>query len=121
MIWKRLPLIALPFLFTFVIQGQNPPNPNDPGPATEEAARSVYSVTGKVKRPKSYPLDKPTRVFDAINDAGGFLDASADKKDILIIRAGYRYHFNYDDYIKGKNKDSNRNIELMDGDEVHVD
>lgn len=77
-----------------------------------------YSVAGGVNHPGAYPLVVATRVFDAINLAGGFRDF-ANKKDILIIRSGgKRFHFNYNDFIKGKKVDLN--IELENGDTVIV-
>ena len=78
-----------------------------------------YSVTGEVKRPGDYPLIKnPTTVFEAINQAGGFLDTFANRSDILIIRGTQRLKFNYNDYVKGKNLD--KNVPLENGDTVIV-
>lgn len=79
-----------------------------------------YSVTGQVKRPGPYPLIGPTTVFDAINDAGGFLDNFSDQKHITVIRGDQRLPFNYKDYVAGKNKDKNKNIALENGDVVSV-
>jgi polysaccharide biosynthesis/export protein len=77
-----------------------------------------YSISGGVNRPGQFPLVVATKVFDALNLAGGFRDF-ANKKDILIIRAdGKRFHFNYNAYIKGKKLD--QNIELQNGDTVIV-
>jgi polysaccharide export outer membrane protein len=78
-----------------------------------------FSVIGEVKRPGTFSLVKdPTTVAEAIDQAGGFLDNFANKKDILIIRGKDRLHFNYSDYIKGKNLD--KNIPLQNGDHVYV-
>ncbi len=77
-----------------------------------------YTVTGEVNRSSAFPLVVAVHVFDAINIAGGFRDF-ANKKDILILRAdGKRFHFNYQDYVKGKNLD--KNILLENGDTVIV-
>ena len=77
-----------------------------------------YTVTGEVNRATAFPLVVAVHVFDAINIAGGFRDF-ANKKDILILRAdGKRFHFNYQDYVKGKNLD--KNILLENGDTVIV-
>lgn len=77
-----------------------------------------YTVTGEVTRPSAFPLVMAVHVFDAINIAGGFRDF-ANKKDILVLRAdGKRFHFNYQDYVKGKNLD--KNILLENGDTVIV-
>jgi polysaccharide export outer membrane protein len=77
-----------------------------------------YTVTGEVNRATAYPMVVAVHVFDAINLAGGFREF-ANKKDILILRAdGKRFHFNYQDYVKGKNMD--KNILLENGDTVIV-
>ena len=77
-----------------------------------------YTVTGEVNHPTAYPLVVAVHVFDAINIAGGFRDF-ANKKDILIVRTGgTRFHFNYQDFVKGKNLD--KNILLENGDTVIV-
>lgn len=77
-----------------------------------------YTVTGEVNRPSMFPLVVAVHVFDAINIAGGFRDF-ANKKDILILRSdGKRFHFSYQDYVKGKNLD--KNILLENGDTVIV-
>jgi len=77
-----------------------------------------YTVTGQVKRPGPYPLTRPITVFDAINDAGGFADAFSNQKNILIMRGTERLHFNYKDYVAGKNLD--KNIPLKNGDTIFV-
>ena len=77
-----------------------------------------YTVTGEVGRPSAYPLVVAVHVFDAINIAGGFREF-ANKKDILILRTdGKRFHFNYQEFVKGKNMD--KNILLENGDTVIV-
>jgi len=80
----------------------------------------TYSITGMVKRTGTFPLIKKTTVFDAINAAGGFSDVFANQKDILIIRGDQRFHFNYADYVKGKNDKKNKNIEIESGDTISV-
>jgi polysaccharide biosynthesis/export protein len=77
-----------------------------------------YTVTGQVARPGSVPLVRVTTVFEAINDAGGFRDAFANQKDILILRGKDTIHFSYKDYLKGKNRD--KNIALQSGDTIVV-
>ncbi|HLX42825.1 MAG TPA: polysaccharide biosynthesis/export family protein [Bryobacteraceae bacterium] len=77
-----------------------------------------YTVTGEVNRPNAYPMVVAVHVFDAINIAGGFREF-ANKKDILVLRGdGKRFHFNYQEYVKGKNVD--KNILLENGDTVIV-
>jgi polysaccharide biosynthesis/export protein len=79
----------------------------------------MYQVTGEVRRPGNFALIKnPTTVFEAINEAGGFLDNFADRKHIQVIRGTQRFPFNYDDYVRGKNLD--KNIPLQSGDTVYV-
>jgi polysaccharide export outer membrane protein len=77
-----------------------------------------YTVTGQVARPGAVPLVRATTVFEAINDAGGFRDAFANQKDILILRGKDRFHFSYKDYVNGKNRD--KNITLLNGDTIVV-
>jgi polysaccharide export outer membrane protein len=77
-----------------------------------------YTVTGEVMHATAFPMVVAVHVFDAINIAGGFRDF-ANKKDILILRTdGRRFHFNYQDFVKGKNMD--KNILLENGDTVIV-
>jgi polysaccharide export outer membrane protein len=83
-----------------------------------EVRSKKYTVTGQVKRPGSFPLVRTTTVFEALTDAGGFLDNFSNKKDILILRGKDTFHFNYNDYLKGKNRD--KNIPLQSGDTIVV-
>jgi protein involved in polysaccharide export with SLBB domain len=78
-----------------------------------------YTVAGGVKRTGSFPLIQATTVAEAINDAGGFLDAFSNKTDITILRDGKPFaHFNYNDYVKGKHPE--KNIFLQNGDTIYV-
>lgn len=77
-----------------------------------------YTVTGQVKRAGPYPLTRPITVFEAINDAGGFADSFSNQKNILIMRGTERLHFNYKDYVAGKNLD--KNIPLKNNDTIVV-
>jgi polysaccharide biosynthesis/export protein len=85
-----------------------------------EVRSKKYTVTGQVKRPGSFPLVRATTVFEALTDAGGFLDNFSNKKDILILRNSVKepFHFNYNDYLKGKNRE--KNIPLQNGDTIVV-
>lgn len=76
-----------------------------------------YTITGEIGRPGSYPLTAPTTVIDALTGAGGFRDF-ANRKKIVIIRGEERLKFNYNDVIKGKNRE--QNILLQDGDLIVV-
>jgi polysaccharide export outer membrane protein len=76
-----------------------------------------FYITGEVSRPGEYTLATPTKVFDALSNAGGFRDF-ANKKKIIILRGAERIKFNYQDILKGKNLD--QNILLENGDTVVV-
>lgn len=76
-----------------------------------------FFLTGEVNRPGEYPLVTPTRIFDALSNAGGFRDF-ANKKKIILIRGAERYRFNYQDVLRGKNL--GQNIFLENGDTVVV-
>ncbi|HLH44091.1 MAG TPA: polysaccharide biosynthesis/export family protein [Bryobacteraceae bacterium] len=83
----------------------------------QQVNSKMYTVAGEVNRPNKYPLLRETRVFDAINEAGGFKDF-ANKKDIIIVRGTQRLHFNYEDVKRGKKLE--QNIPLQNGDTVLV-
>ncbi len=76
-----------------------------------------FFITGQVFHPGEFPLVLPTRVFDALSNAGGFRDF-ANKKKIVIIRGAERIHFNYTDMLRGKNPE--QNIFLENGDTIVV-
>jgi len=76
-----------------------------------------FFITGEVNRPGEYSLATPTKVFDALSNAGGFRDF-ANKKKIVIIRGGERIKFNYQDILKGKSLE--QNILLENGDTIVV-
>jgi polysaccharide export outer membrane protein len=76
-----------------------------------------YYITGEINRPGSFPLVVPTRVLDALSNAGGFREFANTKK-IFVLRKGQRLKFNYKDVIKGKHDD--QNIFLENGDYIIV-
>jgi polysaccharide export outer membrane protein len=76
-----------------------------------------YYITGEINRPGEFALVVPTKIFDALSNAGGFRDF-ANKKKIIIIRGADRIKFNYLDIIKGKNLD--QNIFIENGDTIVV-
>jgi polysaccharide export outer membrane protein len=76
-----------------------------------------FYISGRVLKPGEYPLILPTRVFDALSNAGGFQDF-ANKKKITIIRGAERIRFNYADVLRGREQD--QNIFLENGDTVIV-
>jgi polysaccharide export outer membrane protein len=80
-----------------------------------------FFIQGEVNRPGEYKLVVPTKILEALVNAGGFRDF-AKQKDIVVIREDgattKRYHFNYKDVIKGKHLD--QNIFLKAGDIIVV-
>jgi len=79
-------------------------------------SRKFY-INGEVNKPGTYNLVVPTRVLEALVNAGGFKDF-ANKKDIRIVRGDKQLKFNYTKVIKGQNKDEN--IFLEPGDIIIV-
>jgi polysaccharide biosynthesis/export protein len=76
-----------------------------------------YYITGEVARVGEFSLVVPTRIFDALSNAGGFRDF-ANKKKIIIMRGSERIRFNYQDILKGKNLE--QNIFVENGDTIVV-
>lgn len=72
-----------------------------------------FYINGEVNRPGAFPLVVPTRVLEALTQAGGFRDF-ADLKNITILRKGERLKFNYKDVIKGKKAEQNIFVEAGD-------
>jgi len=88
----------------------------------QEVKSRTYSILGKVAKPGTYDLGKPTTVLEAIAAAGGFLDFAKESK-IYIIRpvsggANDTLPFDYKKVIKGHNPE--QNIELKNGDTIVV-
>jgi polysaccharide export outer membrane protein len=76
-----------------------------------------YFILGEVLKPGPNPLVVPTRVLEALVNAGGFKDFANTKK-IEIVRGNQRFKFNYKDVIKGKHTE--QNIWLEPGDIINV-
>ncbi len=80
-----------------------------------------YYIQGEVGRTGEFPLTVPTRILEALVNAGGFKDF-ANKKKIVIMRGScgrpQRLNFNYKDVIKGKHME--QNIYLNPGDIIIV-
>ncbi len=72
-------------------------------------SQRIY-VIGKVNGPGPYSLEPNMTVLQALAAAGGFAEW-ADEKNVLIVRREGRnenqMHFNYKDYISGKNMAQN--------------
>lgn len=77
-----------------------------------------YFVYGEVLRQGPYPLIEATTIMDALSEVG-FKDFANPKK-ITIKRGDTVFKFNYEDFRKGKNKSTNVNIELQNGDRIFV-
>ena len=76
-----------------------------------------YYIDGEVNRTGSFPLVSPTRVLEALSNAGGFKEF-ADKKHIRILRGNKTFPFNYNEVSKGKHQE--QNIYLDNGDHIIV-
>ena len=72
-----------------------------------------YFIEGEVGKPGEYKLVVPTRVLQALVNAGGFRDF-ANQKRITIMRGTKRFNFNYKRVISGKNQDENIFLEPDD-------
>ena len=88
----------------------------------QEVKSQTYIIVGKVSKPGSYDLGRPTTVLQAVAIAGGFLDFAKPGK-VRIMRhqeegPSETFYFNYNKVIKGKN--SEQNILLKNGDTIVV-
>nr|MDP9115072.1 SLBB domain-containing protein [Acidobacteriota bacterium] len=92
-------------------------NSPDVSVSLQAVGSKKFYITGEVSRPGEYTLATPTKVFDALSNAGGFRDF-ANKKKIIIIRGTERIKFNYQDILKGKSLE--QNIFLENGDTIVV-
>jgi polysaccharide export outer membrane protein len=77
-----------------------------------------YLINGEVNRPGEYPLVVPTRVFQALVNAGGFKDFANQKKITIIHDNNTRDYFNYKEVLAGKKLE--QNIWLQHGDIIVV-
>ena len=88
----------------------------------QEVKSQTYVVVGKVVKPGSFELGKPTTVLEAIAICGGFLDFAKSGKVKIIRRQGAgqseTLYFDYNKVIKGKNLE--QNVELRNGDTIVV-
>jgi polysaccharide export outer membrane protein len=85
--------------------------------SVQQVNSKKFYITGGVNKTGSYPLVLPTRVFDALSQAGGFREF-ANKHDIVIVRGDRRIKFNWDEVVKGKKLE--QNIFLENGDTIIV-
>ncbi len=88
----------------------------------QEVKSRTFVVLGKVVKPGSFELGKPTTVLEAIAIAGGFLDFAKASKVYIIRPRGNGFsetlHFDYKKVIKGHNPE--QNVELKSGDTIIV-
>jgi polysaccharide export outer membrane protein len=88
----------------------------------QEVKSRTFNTVGKVLKPGSFDLAKPTSVLDAIALAGGFQDFAKVSKIYVLRRmpdgSQRMLPFNYKSVIKGKRLD--QNIELQSGDTIVV-
>jgi polysaccharide export outer membrane protein len=88
---------------------------------TEMKSRT-YTIVGKIIRPGSYDLGKPTTVLEAIAIAGGFVDFAKTNKVYILRRQGdgseLRLPFNYKKVIDQKAQEEN--VNLKNGDTIVV-
>ena len=88
----------------------------------QEVRSRSFNVVGKVLKPGSFDLAKPTAVLDAIALAGGLQDFAKVSKIYVLRRmpdgSQRMIPFNYKLVIKGKRLDEN--VELQSGDTVVV-
>lgn len=86
----------------------------------ESRSRTIYTI-GKLARPGPYSLVPGMTVLQALSTAGGFTEW-ADTKNIIIVRRQegkeVQLHFNYKEYIEGKNV--KQNILLKPNDTIVV-
>jgi len=74
-------------------------------------------IQGEVNKPGAFSLVIPTRVMEALVNAGGFRDF-ANQKNIIIQRGSQRFKFNFKEVSQGKNPA--QNIWLEPGDHIIV-
>jgi polysaccharide export outer membrane protein len=88
----------------------------------EQMNSRQFNVLGKVQHPGSFPLNKPTRVLDALAQAGGFTEFAKVSK-IYVLRTDAtgtttRLPFNYKRVTAGE--DNQDDVLLQAGDTVIV-
>jgi polysaccharide export outer membrane protein len=88
----------------------------------EEMNSRQFNVLGQVQHPGTFALNKPTRVLDALAQAGGFSEFAKTNK-VYVLRhdssgATVRLPFNYKRVTAGK--DDQDDVQLQAGDTVIV-
>jgi len=88
----------------------------------QEVRSQTYIIVGKVGKPGSYDLGRPTTVLQALAIAGGFQDFAKPGKVRIMRPQGSgppeTFYFDYRKVIKGRNME--QNILLKNGDTIVV-
>lgn len=88
----------------------------------QEMKSRTYIIVGKITKPGSYDLAKPTTVLEAIAIAGGFLDFAKVNKVYILRRRDdgtqIRLPFDYKKVINERAPDEN--VDLKSGDTIVV-
>jgi polysaccharide biosynthesis/export protein len=66
-----------------------------------------FYIQGEINKPGTYPLLIPTRILEALVNAGGFKDFSNPKRIIIMHVDGERDKFNYKEVMAGKRMEQN--------------
>src|ERR1035437_1834197 len=66
-----------------------------------------FYIQGEINKPGTYPLLIPTRILEALVNAGGFRDFSNPKKIVIMHVDGERDKFNYKEVMAGKKMEQN--------------
>ena len=77
-----------------------------------------FYIQGEVNKTGAFPLLVPTKVLEALVNAGGFRDFANQKKIVVMRMTGERLNFNYKEVIKGKRME--QNIYMKPGDIIIV-
>lgn len=87
----------------------------------ELPASTAVAVTGEVKEPKSFPLEREIRVSEAIAQAGGATDRAAASRVRVIRRTGPDAAVTYKADLDGiQNGEAQTDLVLRPGDLVYV-
>ena len=66
-----------------------------------------FYIQGEINKPGTYPLLIPTKILEALVNAGGFKDFSNPKRIIIMHVDGERDKFNYKEVMAGKHMEQN--------------
>ena len=66
-----------------------------------------FYIQGEINRPGTYPLLIPTKILEALVNAGGFKDFSNPKRIVIMHVDGDRDKFNYKEVMAGKKMEQN--------------